>query len=87
MSSMVESTAETATEFRLPEHKTLQHAAKLAIVDDKPIMLSARSNAAAPAHDRTTSRVAHIMVSGVSPRPSVKGHSSPQARRHRPRAD
>ena len=39
MSAMVESTAETATEFRLPEHKTLQHAAKLSIVDDKPIML------------------------------------------------
>ena len=25
--------------FRLPDVKTLQHASKLAIVDDKPIML------------------------------------------------
>ena len=38
MSALVES-AETAKEFRLPDHKTLLHAAKLSIVEDKPIML------------------------------------------------
>jgi hypothetical protein len=41
MSAMVESkTAQSeASSFRLPDIKTLQHASKLAIVDDKPIML------------------------------------------------
>ena len=29
----------TPNGYRLPENKTLQHAAKLAIVEDKPIML------------------------------------------------
>ena len=38
MSALVES-SETAKEFRLPENKTLQHATKLAIVEDKPIMM------------------------------------------------
>ena len=37
MSALVES--ETTKEFRLPENKTLQHATKLAIVEDKPIMM------------------------------------------------
>jgi len=38
---MVESktTQSEASSFRLPDIKTLQHASKLAIVDDKPIML------------------------------------------------
>ena len=41
MSSMIESKpAQPELEtFRLPDIKTLQHASKLAIVDDKPIML------------------------------------------------
>lgn len=41
MSSMIESKpAQSELEtFRLPDIKTLQHASKLAIVDDKPIML------------------------------------------------
>jgi len=30
---------ETSTGFRVPENTTLQHAAKLAIVEDKPIMM------------------------------------------------
>ena len=38
MSALVES-SETTKEFRLPENKTLQHATKLAIVEDKPIMM------------------------------------------------
>ena len=32
-------TQSETTSFRLPDVKTLQHASKLAIVDDKPIML------------------------------------------------
>jgi hypothetical protein len=32
-------TAQNQTGYRLPENTTLQHAAKLAIVEDKPIML------------------------------------------------
>lgn len=41
MSAMIESkSAQPEVEsFRLPDIKTLQHASKLAIVDDKPIML------------------------------------------------
>ena len=41
MSALVEtkSTQNEAASFRLPDVKTLQHASKLAIVDDKPIML------------------------------------------------
>ena len=40
MSALVEASAEaTKQEYRLPDQKTLQHATKLAIVDDKPIML------------------------------------------------
>jgi hypothetical protein len=46
MSKPAESTASTAASastnangYRLPENKTLQHAVKLAIVEDKPIML------------------------------------------------
>jgi hypothetical protein len=31
-------TAESTTGYRLPENTTLQHAAKLSIVEDKPIM-------------------------------------------------
>ena len=38
MSALVES-ASTSTELRLPDNKTLQHATKLAIVEDKPIMM------------------------------------------------
>ena len=38
MSALVES-ATTSTELRLPDNKTLQHATKLAIVEDKPIMM------------------------------------------------
>ena len=34
------SKSETATEeYRLPTNNTLQHAAKLSVVEDKPIML------------------------------------------------
>jgi hypothetical protein len=40
MSALVEAASETTKqEYRLPDQKTLQHATKLAIVDDKPIML------------------------------------------------
>ena len=39
MSALVESTESEKGTYRLPEEKTLQHATKLAIVDDKPIML------------------------------------------------
>ena len=40
MSALVEASSEaTKQEYRLPDQKTLQHATKLAIVDDKPIML------------------------------------------------
>jgi hypothetical protein len=39
MSALVESTESEKETYRLPEEKTLQHATKLAIVDDKPIML------------------------------------------------
>ena len=36
---MSESTAEQSTNYRLPTGTTLQHCAKLGIVEDKPIML------------------------------------------------
>ncbi len=39
MSAMIEATKSDSTTYRLPDQKTLQHATKLAIVDDKPIML------------------------------------------------
>ena len=40
MSALVESKpSQSEGAFRLPDIKTLQHASKLAIVDDKPIML------------------------------------------------
>jgi hypothetical protein len=39
MSALIESTESEKGNYRLPEEKTLQHATKLAIVDDKPIML------------------------------------------------
>ena len=41
MSAMIESKSSQSetSSFRLPDIKTLQHASKLAIVDDKPIML------------------------------------------------
>ena len=41
MSALVEtkSAQNESASFRLPDVKTLQHASKLAIVDDKPIML------------------------------------------------
>jgi len=40
MSALVESKpSQNEASFRLPDIKTLQHASKLAIVDDKPIML------------------------------------------------
>jgi len=41
MSALVESKSSQSetSSFRLPDIKTLQHASKLAIVDDKPIML------------------------------------------------
>jgi len=39
MSALVESSEPAQENYRLPEQKTLQHATKLAIVDDKPIML------------------------------------------------
>jgi len=53
MSKSLESTASTSggstavsipSGYRLPENKTLQHAAKLAIVEDKPIMLDYWTN-------------------------------------------
>ena len=37
--SVVNNTATTPNGYRLPELNTLQHASKLAIVEDKPIML------------------------------------------------
>lgn len=36
--------ATTSSGYRLPENNTLQHAAKLAIVEDKPIMLDYWTN-------------------------------------------
>ena len=40
MSALVESkSTQNEASFRLPDIKTLQHASKLAIVDDKPVML------------------------------------------------
>ncbi len=40
MSALAEvKSSEEQESFRLPDTKTLQHASKLAIVDDKPIML------------------------------------------------
>ena len=39
MSALVESSEPVHEKYRLPETKTLQHAIKLAIVDDKPLML------------------------------------------------
>lgn len=42
MSNQVEATTETG--YRLPETATLQHAAKLSIVEDKPIMLDYWTN-------------------------------------------
>ena len=38
MSELVQS-KETAQNFRLPEVATLQHATKLSIMEDKPIMM------------------------------------------------
>lgn len=38
------SSVTTPDGYRLPENKTLQHAAKLAIVEDKPIMLDYWTN-------------------------------------------
>lgn len=38
------STVSTPNGYRLPENTTLQHAAKLAIVEDKPIMLDYWTN-------------------------------------------
>ena len=38
-SSTATATATTASNYRLPSDVTLQHASKLAIVEDKPIML------------------------------------------------
>jgi hypothetical protein len=43
--SSIESTAQTTPSgYRLPETNTLQHAAKLAIVEDKPIMMDYWTN-------------------------------------------
>jgi hypothetical protein len=39
MSAMIEATKQDISSYRLPDQKTLQHATKLAVVDDKPIML------------------------------------------------
>ena len=39
MSAMIEATKSENSTYRLPDQKTLQHATKLAVVDDKPIML------------------------------------------------
>lgn len=39
MSAMIEATKQDTSSYRLPDQKTLQHATKLAVVDDKPIML------------------------------------------------
>jgi len=39
-----ESTPNTTSGYRLPENKTLQHASKLAIVEDKPIMMDYWTN-------------------------------------------
>ena len=38
MSAVVESTTESRSNYTLPSGTTLQHCAKLAIVEDKPIM-------------------------------------------------
>ena len=39
MSAMIEASKSDTDTYRLPDQKTLQHATKLAVVDDKPIML------------------------------------------------
>jgi hypothetical protein len=39
-----QSTATTSTGYRLPDNDTLQHAAKLSIVEDKPIMFDYWTN-------------------------------------------
>lgn len=39
-----ENTPNTNSGYRLPENKTLQHASKLAIVEDKPIMMDYWTN-------------------------------------------
>jgi hypothetical protein len=39
MSSSTNEKPETSTGYRLPENTTLQHATKLSIVEDKPILL------------------------------------------------
>ena len=36
---MSEITSESTTNYRMPSHLSLQHASKLSIVEDKPIML------------------------------------------------
>jgi hypothetical protein len=40
----MESTSDNKTGYRLPENTTLQHAAKLSIVEDKPIMFDYWTN-------------------------------------------
>jgi len=42
--SPVESTQPAQSGYRLPENNTLQHAAKLAIVEDKPVMMDYWTN-------------------------------------------
>lgn len=42
--STAESTTTTSSGYRVPESTTLQHAAKLSIVEDKPIMMDYWTN-------------------------------------------
>lgn len=42
--STIESTTTTSSGYRVPESTTLQHAAKLSIVEDKPIMMDYWTN-------------------------------------------
>ena len=44
MSSENTQQAEDSTGYRLPDNKTLQHVSKLAIVEDKPIMMDYWTN-------------------------------------------
>jgi hypothetical protein len=44
VSAVASAVATTPNGYRLPENTTLQHAAKLAIVEDKPIMLDYWTN-------------------------------------------
>jgi hypothetical protein len=39
MSELVAASAQSQIEYRIPDQTTLQHSAKLAVVEDKPIMM------------------------------------------------